>query len=309
MVNGAKDRICLVTLINFDVSTLLILAGGLGSRYRGGKQTSAVGPNGEYIMEYAIYDAVNNGFDTIIVLSSTALIPGLKQKFAYLYGYVSLHFVDQYEHDLNYPNYRKKPWGTAHAVWACRKEIKGQFLVLNADDFYGDETFKIARNIFKESKAPQFGLITFFLKNTLPSSGGVSRGLCETDQNRLVSVVEHTNIISFQNKITSNESIASLDQDAQVSMNCWVLHSNIFFDLGSYFKQFHSKFSKDARVECGLPSFIQSQIQNGQQYEVYRNESKWFGLTHPYDFEWCKQELKRRVEEGRYPKILLNNYE
>ena len=170
------------------MSTLLILAGGLGRRYKGDKQTSAVGPNGEYIMEYAIYDALNNGFKKIIVLSSTAFIPGLKQKFSYLFNTVSFHFVDQYEHDLNYPNYRKKPWGTAHAVWACRKEIKGHFLVLNADDFYGYETFKIARNIFKEAKAPKFGLITFCLKNTLSHNGGVSRGLCEMDQNRLVSV-------------------------------------------------------------------------------------------------------------------------
>ena len=291
------------------MSTLLILAGGLGRRYKGGKQTSAVGPNGEYIMEYAIYDALNNGFKKIIVLSSTAFIPGLKQKFSYLFNTVSFHFVNQYEHDLNYPNYRKKPWGTAHAVWACRKEIKGHFLVLNADDFYGYETFKIARNIFKEAKAPKFGLITFCLKNTLSHNGGVSRGLCEMDQNRLVSVFEHTNINSFENKITSNESIDELDQDAQVSMNCWILHSNIFFDLGRYFEQFYSQFSKDTNVECGLPSFIQSQIKNGQQYQVYKNESKWFGLTHPNDLEWCQLELKRRVEEGEYPKILLNNYE
>lgn len=291
------------------MSTLLILAGGIGSRYGGDKQISAVGPNGEFLMEYAIYDAIKNDFKNIVILSSAKFIPYLKNKFSYFSNHISINFVDQNKYDKNYPNYRNKPWGTAHAVLACRKEITGRFLVLNADDFYGNETFQIARNTFKESQTYKFGLITFYLKNTLSRNGGVSRGICEIDKNRLVSVFEHTNINWLENKITSNESISALDQEAQVSMNCWILHSNIFVDLDYYFLQFHSKFSRDANVECGLPSFIHSQIKNGQQYIVYKNESKWFGLTHPKDFEWCQHELKRRVEEGKYPKILSSKYD
>tara|TARA_B100000524_G_scaffold219296_1_gene115425 strand:- start:3237 stop:4166 length:930 start_codon:yes stop_codon:yes gene_type:complete len=309
MVNGVRDPIHLVALISIDMSTLLVLAGGIGSRYGGDKQISAVGPNGEFIMEYAIYDAINNGFKNIIILSSAQFIPSLKKKLSYLLNRVSLHFVDQHKNDINYPNYRKKPWGTAHAVWACRKKIKGYFLVVNADDFYGGETFQIANAVFNEVQLNKVGLITFCLKNTLSHNGGVSRGLCIINKTRLLAVSEHTNIAQHKMNITSNESIGPLIGNTQVSMNCWILHSNIFFALDNYFQQFYLKYAKDSHAECGLPDFIQSEIENGKRYNVYLNKSKWFGLTHPGDLEWCRYEVKCRVEEGSYPKILSSTYE
>ena len=291
------------------MSTLLILAGGIGSRYGGDKQISAVGPNGEFLMEYAIYDAIQNDFKKIVILSSAEFIPCLKKKLSYFSNHISINFIDQHKHDLNYPNYRKKPWGTAHAVLACRKKIKGYFLVVNADDFYGDETFQIANAIFKESQTHTLGLITFCLKNTLSHNGGVSRGLCITDKTQLLAVSEHTNIAEHNMNITSNESIAPLSGNTQVSMNCWLLHSDIFFALDNYFEQFYLKYAKDAHAECGLPDFIQSEIERGENYNTYTNKSKWFGLTHPSDFEWCRYEVRCRVEEGSYPKILSSTYE
>jgi len=289
--------------------TLLILAGGMGNRYGGDKQISAVGPNGEFLMEYAIYDAIKNDFKSIVILSSNEFISFFKHKLYYLSKHISINFVDQYEHDLNYPNYRKKPWGTAHAVWACRKEIKGQFLVLNADDFYGDETFKIANKIFKESKTPKLGLITFSLRNTLSNNGGVSRGLCVVNKTRLKSVSEHTNIVKNKMDITSNECTGKLSGDTEVSMNCWILHSSIFNTLGDYYKQFYMKHQDDVKAECGLPSFVQFRIENGENYRIYRSKSKWFGLTYPSDLEWCRHEIKYRVEKGRYPKTLSSIHE
>ena len=308
MVNGARDRIYLGTLISIDMSTLLILAGGIGSRYGGDKQISAVGPNGEFLMEYAIYDAIQNDFKKIVILSSAEFIPCLKKKLSYFSNHISINFVDQHKHDLNHPNSRKKPWGTAHGVWSCRNKIEGHFLVLNADDFYGSETFQIANTIFKESQTHKLGLITFYLQNTLSHNGAVSRGLCIINKTRLISVTEHTNITKHKMNITSNECTGKLSGDTEVSMNCWLLHSNIFNALGNYFQKFHFKYAEDAQAECGLPSFVQSQIENGENYTIYTNKSKWFGLTHPTDLEWCRHELKCRVEEGSYPKILSSTY-
>jgi len=176
--------------------TLLILAGGLGSRFQGNKQLSGLGPNDELLMEYAIWDAIKAGFNKIVILTNHDCIPVLKEKLAYLDSKVQLHYVNQFEHDPAYPSYRKKPWGTAHAVLACESLINEPFMVINADDFYGPDVYTKLKP-FSESSSMEniYGLVVFQLGNTLSVEGGVSRGICTVENGELVSISEHTNVM------------------------------------------------------------------------------------------------------------------
>ena len=147
--------------------TLLILAGGLGSRFNGSKQIEGIGPNGELLLEYSIYDALRQGCSKIVILSNPECIPKLQLKLNYLTAKVNIVYVNQYEHDPNYPKFRKRPWGTAHAVLSTENYIDENFIIINADDFYGQASYEIAKELFKSINESRYGLLTYHLSETL----------------------------------------------------------------------------------------------------------------------------------------------
>ena len=283
------------------MTTLLILAAGLGSRYKGDKQLAALGPNKECLLEYSIYEAVQAGFKQIIVLSSTQYISLLETKLTYLRRDVDLIFINQFEHDPAYPNHRKAPLGTAHAVWSCRNVVKDDFMAVNADDYYGLDTFKNAIEFFKNRNPGEYGLISYTLNNTLTINGGVSRGICELQNNILVDIEEHTQVKRINFEIYSKESKLKLDPFLQVSMNCWLLNADLFSRLDDFFALFYQNHCSDEQTECQLPSFIQLLLSQGTVFKAIKSQSRWFGLTHIEDFHWCKKEITRKIQSGLLP--------
>ena len=222
--------------------TLLILAGGLGSRFNGSKQLHGIGPNGELLMEYSIHDAIKNGCSKVVILSNHKCIPELKIKLSYLTSKIKVDYVDQFKFDPDYPNYRKRPWGTGHAVLACASHIKGLFMVVNTDDFYGDEAYFNGVKLMQELNEDEFGLIAYRLVNTLSENGGVSRGICHTDNNQLISISECTNIEMNNGKLSSSDKAIEMNTDQLVSMNLWVFQDSIFLEFINFNKKLSNSF-------------------------------------------------------------------
>ena len=283
--------------------TLLILAGGLGSRFQGNKQLSGLGPNDELLMEYAIWDAVKAGFNKIVLLTNHDCIPVLKNKLSYLNSMVQLHFVNQFEHDPAFPNYRKKPWGTAHAVLACESIINEPFMVINADDFYGPEVYtKLKPFVENRSEDNIYGLVVFQLGNTLSAEGGVSRGICKVNNDSLVSISEHTNVAKSGVGAVSDQSTGPMSLNEMVSMNCWVFSSSFFKILKDSFDVFYQKNSSSSKLEMYLPDVIDRCLSAKEiSVRILRTNSSWFGMTFPKDRENCKNEINALIQEGWYP--------
>ena len=283
------------------MTTLVILAGGLGSRYKGNKQLAALGPNNECLLEYSIYDAVRAGFQQIVVLSSTHFISLLKAKLAYLMDHVDLIFINQFEHDPAYPNHREIPLGTGHAIWSCRNVVKDDFMVVNADDYYGSDAFKMGFEFFKNRTRGEYGLISYTLDKTLTKNGGVSRGVCELQNSMLIEIKEHTEIRFINSEIYSKESEGNLNPLLQVSMNCWLLNADLFSPLDDFFALFYQNHYLEEQKECQLPGFIQLLLAQGVVFKAIKSQENWFGLTHIDDFHWCKTEINRKIKSGLLP--------
>lgn len=285
--------------------TLLILAGGLGSRFNGAKQLHGIGPNGELLMEYSIYDAINEGCSKIVILANQECIPKLQLKLNYLDSKVDIHFVDQYKFDPNYPNYRKRPWGTGHAVLSCEGLIENSFVIINADDFYGRQSYTKSKKLLNQVDSANYGMVTYQLGNTLSDFGGVSRGICEVKEDLLYSIKEYTNIELKNNQLICNENECNLDKSQLVSMNMWVLEKSIFNHLHTFFDSFYKRNHQDEQAELYLPSVINKLILNGAVSVKHSNtECKWFGLTYSKDLSSASSILNTYIASGSYPNCL-----
>jgi len=283
--------------------TLLILAGGLGSRFQGNKQLSGLGPNDELLMEYAIWDAIKAGFNKIVILTNHDCIPVLKEKLAYLDSKVQLHYVNQFEHDPAYPNYRKKPWGTAHAVLACESLINEPFMVINADDFYGPDVYTKLKP-FSESSSMEniYGLVVFQLGNTLSVEGGVSRGICTVENGELVSISEHTNVMKSGGGAVSDQSTDSMSLNEMVSMNCWIFTPSFLKFLKESFNAFYTENNSSSKLELYLPDVIDRYLVSDQiSVHILQSDSSWFGMTFPKDRENCRKEINTLIQKDWYP--------
>lgn len=289
--------------------TLLILAGGLGSRFQGSKQTEPVGPSGEFLLEYSIYDALRSGFNKIVVVVNRSCEESLAQRLASLVGSTELVFVEQQRFDPRYPNPRKKPWGTVHAVLSTRQVIQEPFAVVNADDFYGRATYERAAEFLSspEVATDHLGMVAFPLSNTLSSFGPVSRAVCVVGADgALRSVVEHKAIERVDGSIRSKDTEATLPDQTLVSMNCWLLHPGVFDRFALFFDEFYVANRDSESAECYLPSVIEQDMRrNGTRVSVLRSEENWIGLTYPGDRTAARALLAERVSAGRYPSPLL----
>ncbi|MEH6511957.1 MAG: sugar phosphate nucleotidyltransferase [Maribacter arcticus] len=286
--------------------TLLLMAAGSGSRYGKLKQFDDLGPNGEFLMEFAIYDAIQNNFEQIVVITKKENVSFLEEHLSKrLPKTIKLNVLAQELTDLpdgvTFTGERKKPWGTAHAVWTARNVIDGPFVVINADDFYGQPAYKRAADFIK-SDDNAYALLGYTLKDTLSEHGSVSRGVCEVKGDNLVSVQERLKLIQKEDKIVDEDTNLDFTGDEQASMNFWVCRPSIFDKIESEFRLFLNDDDRIANSELYIPLMIQEMLQaNEIEVKCIPSGGDWFGVTYASDKEKAMNSLKEKSNSGKYP--------
>jgi|SRR5271168_2924302 len=293
--------------------TLLVLAAGMGSRYGGLKQIDAVGPNGEAILDYSIHDALQAGFGKVVFVLRREIEQAFQETVAGRFEKrAAIEYVFQELDNLppgfSVPRGRIKPWGTTHAVLAAADAIHEPFAVINADDFYGAESYRLlARHL--QSGTDEYAMAGFVLRNTLSEFGGVARGVCTVgNDGYLQNVMEWTNIErdGLDAKATDEAGeVTALPGDSVVSMNMWGFTPGVFAYLGKEFERFLSANGSDVRSECYLPNTVNALIADGNaKVRVLRSTDEWFGVTYREDRPRVAACIHRLVDAGRYPKSL-----
>ena len=292
---------------------LLVMAAGSGSRYGKLKQFDDLGPNKEFLLEFSIYDAIQNGFNHIVLITK-------KDNKDYLYDYLRPRIPSSIKMDViiqevsNLPGNitahpkRTKPWGTAHAVWCAKDVINTGFAIINADDFYNKNAFKNAANFLKSNpNKSTYALITYKLKNTLSEFGTVSRGVCKEKDGKLTSIIEHLEIQRKEDIIIDHYTGNILQEDDYVSMNYWVCNESIFDYLEEYIIKMYNKLENMEKDEIYLPFAAQSLLEeNIIEIRAIDSESKWFGVTYAKDKIEAVKNLKQYTDDGNYPSPLWN---
>ncbi len=293
--------------------TLLLMAAGKGSRYGKLKQFDDLGPEGEFLMEFSIYDALENGFNHIVVITQKSNVDFLREHLeSRLPDSVALDVLAQELTDLpqgvNVDVEREKPWGTAHAVWTARAVISDPFVVINADDYYGKKAYaKAAEFIADEQNVNRFGLVAYTLRDTLSEFGSVSRGVCKQNGSRLLSVEERIKIEEVNGQIVDSDSGIQFDGDELVSMNFWVCSPSIFEQIESDLQTFIESGQNLEKGEVYLPFVIQEMLQQGNtEVDVIPAESDWFGVTYAADKEMAVDRLEKMTGNGDYRRPLWN---
>lgn len=292
--------------VNTEIMTLLLMAAGSGSRYGKLKQFDDLGPNGEFLMEFAIYDAIQNNFEQIVVITKKENVAFLEEHLSKrIPNSIELNVLAQELTDLpdgvTFTGERKKPWGTAHAVWTARKVIDGPFVVINADDFYGQSAYKKAAD-FMKSDNDAFALLGYTLKDTLSEHGSVSRGVCEVKGDNLVAVQERLKLVQKENNIVDEDTNLEFTGDEQASMNFWVCRPSIFDKIESEFRIFLKDEDRIANSELYIPFMIQEMLQAKEiEVKCIPSGGDWFGVTYASDKEKAMNSLKEKSDSGKYP--------
>ena len=299
--------------MNKSKPTLLILAAGLGSRYGSLKQIDKIGPSGERIIDYSVYDAIRAGFgDVVYVIRKSfedefkeVIIDSLPKEIETSYVFQELDSIEsRYEVNSN----RIKPWGTGHALLTASTAIDDSFAVINADDFYGFNSFKLAYEYLTSTNGniTEHSLIGFKLINTLSDYGSVSRGVCQVDEgNYITSIVEQTEIKKENGNIIfkdENSKWINLTGEEIISMNMFASKKSIFKKYKESFDNFIKQNGNDLKKEFYLPSVIDELIKSGDgKVKVVETNEQWFGLTYKEDKIIVKAKIKELVKKGKYP--------
>jgi len=285
--------------------TLLIMAAGMGSRYGGLKQLDAIGPSGETIIDYSVYDAIKAGFTKVVFIIRKDFEQEFKSKITDKYeGQIQVEFAFQDLNDLpdefTCPEGREKPWGTGHAILSARDVINEPFVAINGDDFYGRESFKVVADYYRKG-ANSFSMVAFKLDKTLSSFGGVTRGLCTVNDEKLNTVIETADLQKTDYGVSSNRDI-ELDGSEPVSMNVWGFTPILFKYLEEKFVEFLSENGTEMKSEYLIPSVVNELIQSGQEtVHVLRSGATWFGVTYKEDKPYVEGEIEKLVNKGEYP--------
>jgi UTP-glucose-1-phosphate uridylyltransferase len=301
--------------------TLLILAAGLGSRYGSLKQIDSIGPSGERIIDYSVYDAIKAGFGKIVYVIRESfeeefkeiILDSLPKEIETDYVCQELHYIPK---DIEYPNERKKPWGTGHALMIAAPKINEPFAVINADDFYGYESFQIAADYLlnsDESKKNEYALIGYRLKNTLSEFGSVSRGICEVDENNYMTSIVEIKEIKIENNgfvyKDENGEWQSLTGDENVSMNMFAFKPSVFDKFEKYFREFIVNNYDDLKSEFYIPTAIDEMIHNNEaKVKILESNALWFGLTYADDKPIARNKMKQLIDKGLYPSNLWSDF-
>ncbi|MEP2274581.1 MAG: sugar phosphate nucleotidyltransferase [Reichenbachiella sp.] len=290
--------------------TLLILAAGRGSRFGGAKQVAPMGPHGETIMEYSIYDALNNGFEKVVLVINKDVEQDtfeLVDKMTSAKGKISYAYQDQYTEFIHpdIQSKRLKPWGTAHAIMCASDKIEGNFAMINADDYYGKDAFSTMANFLQKNTAPNnYSMVGYDLENTLSANGTVSRGISISDENGYLSSIKETHgIFAKGDKILAEGDIEITEGLA--SMNFWGFQNNLFDELKSQFKGFLETTPDLTKDEYQIPTVIDQMIKKGMiEVSVLHSGAKWFGVTYKEDAQYAAQAIQKYVAQGMYPSPL-----
>lgn len=294
--------------------TLLVLAAGMGSRYGGLKQMDEIGPSGESIIDYSVYDAIQARFGKVVFVIRHSFADQFKARFEpRLKGRIDFEFVYQ---ELDYlpegytvPEGREKPWGTGHAILMAKDAINAPFAIINADDFYGREAYKqVASFLTTSNQSNEYAMVGYALSNTLSEHGTVSRGVCQTNNNgNLESLIERTKIGYEDGKIYYFEETSKTELTGQepVSMNFWAFKPLFFEQLSSQFNDFLAARGKELKSEFYFNAVVDKLIKDGiVTTKVINTPSKWFGVTYQEDKPMVKESLTQLIDSGVYPKNL-----
>ena len=289
--------------------TLLIMAAGMGSRYGGLKQLDPVGPSGETIIDYSVYDAIRSGFNKIVFIIRKDFEKEFRSQITDKYqDRIKVEFAFQDLNDLpqgfTCPEGRIKPWGTGHAILTASELIQEPFVAINGDDFYGYESFKIVADYY-QGEGAKFSMVAFQLDKTLSEFGGVTRGLCTVRTDLLDTVVETGDLMRTEDGISSDRDI-ELDGSEPVSMNVWGFTPDLFKHLKAMFIDFLDKEGGEMKSEYLIPTVVNNLIRSGQkQVHVLRTSSKWFGVTYKEDKPFVSQQIQELIDDDTYPKQLF----
>ena len=295
---------------------LLVMAAGLGSRYGGLKQLDKIGPNGEIILELSSYDAIKAGFEKIIFILRTEIVEDFKELIGNkLSQFAEIEYVIQDMNNIpegfNIPTGRVKPWGTGHAILCAKDIVKSPFLVINADDYYGQESFKLMYDYLStNTEENHHAMVGYKLKNTLSENGHVARGICTVEDGELKEIVERTKIIKRGESAFYTEDEKEwieLDYNSIVSMNMWGFMNSIFEITEEGFKNFlqNNLNNNPLKAEYFIPLVVSDLINSGKgKVKVINSKDKWYGVTYQEDKALVKEAIERMIDEGKYKKNL-----
>lgn len=290
--------------------TLLIMAAGSGSRYGGLKQFDSLGPDGSFLMEYSIYDAIQSGFSQVVIITKKENVATLKEYLSpKLEGKIQLDVVAQELSDLpegiEFPQERKKPWGTAHAVWAARGVIDDPFVIINADDFYGNLAFaEASKFINSHEELNEFAIVAYELSRTLSDFGTVSRGICKSDNSYLSNVTETLKLEAEGDKVIDRTTEQVFEKDTPVSMNFWINTPIVFDEIEKEIRSFFDQ-GNALTSEVFIPKVMSNMMDEGKvKIKLIQSKSNWFGITYAQDKQIAMDTLVKFHQEGTYPKTL-----
>lgn len=291
--------------------TLLILAAGMGSRYGGLKQIDGIGPNQEPIIEYSIYDAIKAGFGKIVFVIREEFDAAFRKIFDAFNDRIQIEYVYQPVNvkldglDLIK---RTKPWGTSHAVLVAKDVINEPFAVINADDYYGSNSFKIMADfLVNDCSETKMSMIGYILENTLSENGTVNRGVCNVDENKnLIEVIERVKLARQNGKVVynigSNEPCGEVDPKSYVSMNYWGFHPFIFEEIEKGLHKFMEENADHPTAEYYIPDIVTTKIQSKEiAFSVIPTNDNWFGVTYKEDKQMAVDTLNKHIKSGVYP--------
>jgi len=289
--------------MSFD-ATLVVMAAGMGSRFGGLKQIEPVGPNGQAIIDFSVYDAKQAGFNKVVFIIKHEI----EKEFKEIVGSriekmidvdYAFQEIDMLPDGFICPADRVKPWGTAHAIYCARDKVNTPFAVINADDYYGKSAYKKMYDHLKQQKG-DFCMVGFRLQNTLTENGTVARGICETENGMLKSVTERTKILDC--KYTEDDiNWVELPPDCVVSMNMWGFTPDVFDYIENDLKKFFAEKINVPKVEFYLPTVVSNVIERGQKdVTVLVAEDRWYGVTYKEDKDGVVSALKQKINNGEY---------
>lgn len=300
-------------------TTLAVLAAGIGARYgKGIKQLDPVGPNGELIIDYSIYDAVRAGFDRVVLIIRRDIYDDFRaaigERLERNLRPLGVELVYGFQDMSGLPAERKKPWGTGQALLSCLDLLTGPFAVINADDYYGQNAFRQAYEFlsaYDPTRPNRYGMVGFLLKNTLSDAGGVTRGICSVHADGyLANVSETKNIVKTASGagVADGKETVPLDPECIVSMNMWMLTPEFVERLRSGFSSFRETIRDPLSDEYLLPEIIGEYIRTGQaSVKVFPTEDEWFGMTYLADKLKVKAEIEKLIKRGIYSEKLFDD--
>ena len=289
---------------------LIIMAAGMGSRYGGLKQIDPLGPNGECLLEYSMYDAIRAGFGKVVFVIRRDFETEFKEQIGRRFEdqivvQYAFQSIDDLPAGFSVPAGRTKPWGTGQAVLACKRFIHEPFVVQNADDFYGAEAYQVIAEALKTLPLNESCMVGYRLSNTLSAHGSVSRGICETVDGKLSTVTERLSIAANESRIIQyieNGNAVNMTGDEICSMNFWGFQPSLFDTLEEKFIAFLKEKGQELKSEWYIPNIIQQAIDTGETcVNVLSSNSRWFGVTYPEDRASVVASLKKMHDDGTYP--------